>query len=100
MRQKTLTLLLAFVLMPVFALACAGGDTESDDTDADDTDAGEVMEVEGDAMDEGGDPAHGEEGHEHVEGDEGPAHGEEGPVHVEGDEMGDTAATPDTSGTH
>lgn len=112
MRQRTLTLLLAFVLVPVFAIACAGGDSESADADAD---ADEEMTME-DGMEEGGDPghgeeghvheegdegpAHGEEGHVHMEGDEGPAHGEEGHVHVEGDEMGDTAAMPDTSGSH
>ena len=101
MRKRTLTMLLAFVLMPVFAFACAGGDTESaDDADAADGEAmeadgeameadgdaieadGDAMEAEGDAMEEGGEPDHGEEGHE-----------------MEGDEMPDTAAAPDTSGT-
>jgi hypothetical protein len=94
MRKRTLTMLLAFVLMPVFAFACAGGDTESaDDADAADGEAmeadgdameaeGDAMEAEGDAMEEGGEPGHGEEGHE-----------------MEGDEMPDTAAAPDTSGT-
>ena len=94
MRQRTLTMLLAFVLVPVFAFACAGGDTES----ADDADAaeGDVMEAEGDVMEAEGDEMEAE-GDEMEEGED-PGHGEEG-REMEGDEMPDTAAAPDTSGT-
>lgn len=99
MRRKTLTLLVAFVLAPVFALACGGGgDTESADAD-DATPEESTMEAAGDAM-EGGDPGEGEEGHAHDEGEEGDAAGEEGEAGHEGDEMADTMAAPDTSGTH
>jgi len=97
MRQRTLTLLVAFVLAPVFALACAGGDSESADDDA--TTEETTMEAAGDEM-EGGDAGEGEEGHAH-EGEEGDAAGEEGEAGDEGDEMADTMAMPpDTSGTH
>lgn len=99
MRQRTLTLLVAFVLAPVFALACAGGDSESADDDNATTEE-PTMEAAGDEM-EGGDPGEGEEGQAHHEGEEGDAMGEEGEAGDEGDEMPDTMAMPpDTSGTH
>ena len=94
MRNRPLSLLLAFLLVPLLALACGGGDTDS--ADSEDAEVSETMEATPlEAAQGGEDPGHGEEGHEHVEGDEGedPGHGEEGHEHVEGDEQPDTAAT-------
>jgi len=87
MRERTLILPLTFVLVPAFALACAGGSGggEADQETDEETGAAyceDTMEAgDGHVHDWGhGEPDHG--GHEHIEGDSG--HGD--PGHMDGEE--------------
>jgi len=82
MRQRTLSLLLAFVLVPLLTLACAGGDTES--ADSEDA-AGEAETMEATPLEEAA-TAEGEEGEE--------GEGEEEEEHEDPD-----ADDPDTTST-
>ena len=84
MRQRTLSLLLAFVLVPLLTLACAGGDTES--ADSEDA-AGEAETMEATPLEE----AATEEG-DMDEGEEGEGEEEEGHEDPDADDP-DTTAT-------
>ena len=71
MRHKTLSLLLAFVLVPAITLACAGGDTES--AESEDAAAEEAATMEATPIEDAdmeGDMDEGEEGEEGAERDD------------------------------